>query len=52
MAGDGEKWSDWTSLEGRAYSPVSVVLQGEYQLELFVLGAESAVWHRTLSVSD
>jgi hypothetical protein len=52
MAGDGEKWSDWVSLEGQAYSPVSVVLQGENQLELFVLGDESAVWHRTLTVTD
>jgi hypothetical protein len=48
MAGDGEKWSDWASLDGPAFSPVSVVLQDDNQLELFVLGDESAVWHRTL----
>ena len=47
MAGDGEKWSDWAHLQGPAFSPVSVVLQGENQLELFVLGEDSAVWHRT-----
>jgi hypothetical protein len=52
MTGDGEKWSDWTNLEGPAFSPVSVVLQHENQLELFVLGEDSAVWHRTLPVTD
>ena len=52
MAGDGETWSEWVSLDGPAFSPVSVVLQDENQLELFVLGKESAVWHRTLAASD
>ena len=52
MDGDGEKWSQWVSLDGPAFSPVSVVLQGDSQLELFVLGEDSAVWHRTLPIVD
>jgi hypothetical protein len=52
MAGDGEKWSSWVSLDGLAFSPVSVVLQDDSQLELFVLGEESAVWHLTLHIVD
>jgi hypothetical protein len=48
MTGDGEKWSEWSPLQGEAFSPVSVVLQDENQLELFVKGEDSAIYHRTL----
>jgi hypothetical protein len=49
QAGNGNEWSDlWTSLESPAFSPVSIALQDENNLELFVLGEDSAVRHRTL----
>jgi hypothetical protein len=47
-AGNGKRWRKWDLLEGPAFSPVSIVQQGEDLLELFVLGEDSAVWHRTL----
>jgi hypothetical protein len=45
---DGE-WREWVSHGGRAFSPPAIVAHGRV-VELFVLGADSAIWHTVIPV--
>jgi hypothetical protein len=43
------EWRGWARLGGRAFSPPSLVA-GPGVVELFTLGADSAIWHLTVPV--
>lgn len=45
----GGVWHDWRPIGGRAFSPPSIIAH-DRTVELFVLGADSAIWHTEVSV--
>ncbi len=43
------RWQDWIPRGGRAFSPPSIIAHDK-TVELFVLGADSAIWHTEITV--
>jgi hypothetical protein len=43
------EWQDWIPRGGRAFSPPSIIAH-DHVVELFILGADSAIWHTQVRI--